>query len=157
MSYSSSIHPASGIDVQTREGVRWAVGPAAVGVLAAGSTLTVYGAHDFREVAIVVGLLVAVVVGVFGFLLPRALRGNGGSGTALALSVTAAVLLLPAFWSAQPLALGVAGALLGYAGRHGTQGSRKATAAVAIGLLAAIGYFAVYTLDALHQAGVSWA
>lgn len=156
MSYSSSIHASTGVDLRDREGARRAVLPSALGVLAAGSALTVYGAHDLREIAIVVSVLVAVVAGVYGFVLPRGLR-RGGSGTALVLSVTGALLLLPAFWSALPLAFGVAGALLGYGGRRGTQGSSAATAAVAIGALAAIGYFVIYALDALSQAGVTWA
>ncbi len=157
MTYASSIHAESDIGSVDRAGIRRALLPTAVGVVAAGGTLTVYGAHDFGEVGTVMGVFVPVVIALFGFLLPRALKSSGGSGVALTLSVVGVALLLPAFWSALPLAFGVAGALLGYAGRNGANGSGKATAAVALGVLAAIGYFAIYVLDALSQAGVTWA
>ncbi len=89
--------------------------------------------------------------------LPRKLAGESAGGTALTLSLLAAVLLLPAFWSGLPLALGVAGAILGYAGQKSVRGSAKCIAALVIGMLASIGYFAVYVLDALHRSGVAWA
>lgn len=157
MSSTSTVHSGPDYGSVDRAGITQALLPAAVAVVAAGGTLTVYGAHDFGEVGIVMGIFVPVVIGIYGFLLPRALKGSGGSGIALTLSLIGLALLLPAFWSALPLAFGVAGALLGYAGRNGASGSGKSTAAVALGTLAAIGYFAVYVLDALHQAGVAWA
>ncbi len=157
MSYTPSLQSTTdpaGID---REGARAAVIPSAVGVLAAGSTLTIYGAHDFGEILTVVSVLVLVVGIAFGVVIPRALRQESGTTAAFTMSVIAALLLLPAFWSALPLALGVAGALLGHARRNAPEGAGKATAAVVIGSLAALGYFVIYALDSLAAAGVTWA
>jgi hypothetical protein len=117
--------------------------------------LTVYGAHRLTEVVVVLAIAAVVMAAVYGFVLPRLLRRDNVGGTALALSVVALVLILPAFWSGLPLVLGAAGALLGYAGRNAATGSGKATAGLVIGLLAAIGYYAAYVLDTLNQAGVS--
>lgn len=153
MTYSAATAPSTIQHVSGRRPVLLA----AAGVLAAAGALTVYGAHDLREVVVVLAVLVTVVVGVYGYLLPRALSRPSAPGTALTLSVVAAVLLLPAFWSGLPLALGVAGALLGHAGRDAVDGSRTSVAAMLIGVLACVGYVAVYVLDALSQMGVGWA
>ena len=136
---------------------RRALVPAAVAVLVATAALTIYGARDVREIVIVLAVLASVMAGVYGFLLPRKLTQDGAGGAALTLSLVGVMLLLPAFWSGLPLALGVSGAMLGYAGRNATTGSGKCAAALVIGTLASIGYFAVYVLDALNQMGVSWA
>ncbi len=137
--------------------VRRALVPAAVAVLAVTTGLTVYGANDLREILVVLAVLVAVIGGVYGLLLPRKLSQESAGGTALTLSLIGAVLLLPAFWSGLPLALGAAGAMLGYAGRNAATGSGKCVAALVVGTLTAIGYIAVYVLDTLNQMGVSWA
>jgi hypothetical protein len=136
---------------------RRALIPAALAVFVATAGLTIYGANDLREIAIVLSVLALVIAGVYGFLLPRKLTQESAGGTALTLSLIAAVVLLPAFWSGLPLALGAAGAMLGYAGRNATTGSGKCVAALVIGTVTSIGYFSVYVLDALSQAGVSWA
>ena len=60
----------------------------------------------------------------------------------------------PAFWSGLPLVLGVAGALLGYAGRNAASGARLSIAAFVVGLLSSIGYVAIYVIDFLGQSGV---
>lgn len=150
MTYSQTVS-STGTD---RERLRRSIMPAAAGVLVAVTALTVYGAHDFQEIAVVMGVLVAVMAGVYGFLVPRALDKESAGGTALTLSVLAALLLLPAFWSGLPLALGVAGAIIGYAGRQASSGSGKSIAGFVIGAVAAIGYFAVYLLDTLAQHGI---
>lgn len=157
MSYSTRTEPNPVLDSSPRARVRRATGPAAAGVLTAGSALTLWGAHDLREVMIVVGVLLAVVAGVYGYVMPRALRSGAGSGAALVLSVAALLVLLPAFWSALPLALGVAGVMLGHAGRTGGRAGAAAAAAVVLGSLAVVGYFAVYVLEFLKEAGVPWA
>jgi len=126
---------------------------AAVAVALAAIGLTVYGAHDLREIVVVIAVLTAAIVGIYGFLLPRKLAGESAGGTALTLSLLAALLLLPAFWSGLPLALGVAGAILGYAGRKSVRGSARCIAALVLGTLASIGYFAVYVLDTLVGSG----
>ena len=61
---------------------------------------------------------------------------------------------VPAFWSGLPLVLGVAGALLGYAGRNAASGARLSIAAFVVGLLSSIGYVAIYVIDFLGQSGV---
>lgn len=131
--------------------------PLAAGVLIVSSALTAYGAHDLREIIVVITVIVAVTAAVYGFLLPRKLTQESAGGTALTLAVLAALLLLPAFWSGLPLVLGAAGAVLGYAGRNASTGSRQSMAALVLGVLASIGYFAVYLLDTLAQLGVGWA
>ena len=110
--------------------------------------------HSAWEFIIVTGVIIATAAFVFAFLLPRALRQESTGKSALTLSVLAVLVLLPAFWSGLPLILGVAGALLGYRGRHATHGSGRSTAAVVLGLLAAIGYLALYVFDTVDRAGI---
>lgn len=135
--------------------LRKSIPAVAAAVLVATAALTTYGAHDLREILVVMAIVIVTVAGVFGFLLPRKLSQESAGGTALALSLVGAVLLLPAFWAGVPLVLGVAGAMLGYAGRNARSGSGKSTVALAIGALVSVGYFAVYVLDALAQQGIS--
>lgn len=146
MSYSSTV-PQFRAD---RDGIRRGITPLAVSVLAASTALTFYGAHQIREAVVVTVIIAATVVGVYGFLLPRKLSHDSAGGTALTLSVLAALLIMPAFWSGLPLVLGAAGAALGYAGRSAPSGSGKSVAAFVIGLLASISYFATYALEALN-------
>lgn len=65
------------------------------------------------------------------------------------LSLTAALLTLPAFWTGLPLVLGAAGVVLGHVGRHRSSGSGKSIAAVVIGALVVIGYLSIYIVDGL--------
>lgn len=108
---------------------------------------TAFGAHDWAELLVVAGVLVLTAGLVFGLVVPRALRKDSAGGTALGLSIPALLLLLPAFWSGLPLVLGVAGAMVGNAGRRATTGAGKCIAAVVLGTLAAIGYLAIYVSD----------
>ena len=110
--------------------------------------------HSAWEFIVVAGIVIVTAAFVFGFLLPRTLRNEGTGKAALTLSVLAVLVLLPAFWSGIPLVLGVAGAMLGYVGRHANHGSGRSTAAVALGLLAAVGYIAIYVLDTVDRAGI---
>ena len=136
------------------DGVRRQVAIAAVSVLVASSALTVYGAHDLAEILVVLAGITVTMIGVYGFLLPRKLAQGSGATSALVLSVIAMLVLLPAFWSGLPLVLGVAGAMLGHAGRNAESGSRRSVGALVLGIIAAIGYFAIYVLDTLSQAGI---
>jgi hypothetical protein len=124
-------------------------------VFTATTALTLYGAHGRYEIPIVMTGIIVSLVGVYGFLLPRRLAQPSTGNTALTLSIVAAVLLLPTFWSGQSLILGAAGALLGSAGRKAPRGAGKSIAAIVIGLLVSIAYFAVYLLDALLPAGTA--
>ena len=101
------------------EPVRRLIWPTAAAVVLVGSAFTVYGAHDLREIVIVIAVLAAVVAATYGWLLPSRLRSGRVTTAALVLSILAIVLIPPAFWTALPLALGAAGALLGQAGRTG--------------------------------------
>ena len=91
------------------------IGLASALVAAAG---TAFGAHDWSEIAVVWGVIAVATLLVFGLVVPRALRKESAGGTALGLSIPALVLLLPAFWSGLPLVLGVAGLVVGNAGRR---------------------------------------
>ena len=123
-------------------------------VLVATAAFTAWGAHHMREFAVVMLLVVVTMIGVYGVLLPRKLRGESTGGTALTLSLIGLAVLFPAFWSGLPLVLGVAGALLGYAGRNAASGARLSIAAFVVGLLSSIGYVAIYVIDFLGQSGV---
>ena len=139
----------------TRAGIPSSVLWLAAAVFTATTALTLYGAHGRYEIPMVIIGIIISVIGVYGFLLPRKLAQPSAGGTALILSGVAAVLLVPTFWSGQSLILGAAGALLGYAGRKAPSGAGKSIAALVVGLLVCIGYFAVYLLDALLPAGTA--
>ena len=141
--------PTAELTPSSQETARRLTWPTAAAVLLVGSALTVYGAHDLREIIVVVALLAAVVAAVYGWLLPSRLRSGRVATPALVLSVLAVVLIPPAFWSALPLALGAAGALLGQAGRTGRVHTGRATAAVVLGVLAVIAYLATYAAEAV--------
>jgi hypothetical protein len=116
-------------------------------VAAAGAA---FGAHDWTEIAVIGGAIAIASVLVFGLVVPRALRKESAGGTALALSIPALLLLLPAFWSGLPLVFGVAGLVVGNAGRKAPSGAGKCIAAVVLGALATVGYLAIYISDAMN-------
>ncbi len=124
-----------------------------VAAIAVGSALvavagTAVGAHDWRELLVVMGIIAVVTALVFGLVVPRALRKESAGGTSLALSIPAVLLLLPAFWSGLPMVLGAAGLLVGNAGRRAERGAGLCIAGVVLGALAMIGYVAIYVSDA---------
>lgn len=125
----------------------------AVAVYVVTSALTIYGADDRGEIAIVMTLIAGTLLGVYGYLLPRELAKNRPSAAALVLSIGAVVLLLPAFWSGESLLLGAAGALLGYRNRKASAGASRSITALLLGLLASIGYLVIYVMDALLPPG----
>lgn len=123
---------------------------AAVGV---GSTLlalgfTALGAHDWTEIGIVGGAVVLTAVLVYGWVVPRALRKESAGGTALALTIPAVLLVVPAFWSGLPMVLGAAGLLVGGAGRNARKGAGLCIAGVVLGALAVAAYLVIYVGDA---------
>lgn len=117
----------------------------AAGLLAL--ALSALGAHDWTELLVEVGLICVTTLGVFGFLVPRALRRESAPGPALGLSIPALLLVVPAFWSGLPLVLGVGGLLVGNAGRTARTGSGRCIAAVVVGALAVLAYIAIYVGD----------
>lgn len=158
-----SISPTANPLTTDRDGLRSAVVPAGIATTFVTLGFTAWGVfwhgpgghpQEAREFYVVAGIVLVAAVAVYGLLLPKALRKESAGGTALTLSLIAAVLLLPAFWSGLPLVLGVAGAFLGYAGRSASSGAGRSTAGFVIGLLAVLGYVAIYVLDTLHQLGI---
>ena len=110
---------------------------------------TAFGAHNWGEIIIVCGIIAVATALLFGLVVPRALRKESAGGTALGLAIPALVLLVPAFWSGLPLVLGVAGLVVGNAGRRAPSGAGKCIAAVVLGTLAAVGYLAIYISDGM--------
>lgn len=121
-----------------------------IGSAVIASGFTVYGAHHWGEIGVVVGVIALTAALVFGFVVPRALRRESAGGTSLALSVPAVLLLVPAFWSGLPLVLGVAGFLVGNAGRQAHTGAGKCIAGAVLGALAMVAYVAIYISDAMN-------
>ena len=148
-------HPASAVQTTTRVPIPRPVLWLGAAVFTATTALTLYGAHGRYEIPIVMTGIIITVIGVYGFLLPRKLAQESAGGTALILSGIAAVLFLPAFWSGQSLILGAAGALLGYVGLKAPTGAGKSIAAIVVGLVASISYFAIYVLDAILPPGTA--
>lgn len=118
-------------------------------VFVVSSIWTALGAHTVTEIVVCVAIGLVAAVGLYGFVLPRTLHSESPGGLALGLSLTAALLTLPAFWTGLPLVLGAAGVVLGHVGRHRSSGSGKSIAAVVIGALVVIGYLSIYIVDGL--------
>lgn len=127
----------------------------AAAVFVVTTALTIYGADDRWEIAIVFAGIVVSVVGIYGYLLPNKPAQTSAGGTALILCTAAVLLLLPAFWSGQSFILGAAGALLGHAGRKAAEGAGKSIADFLLGLLSMVGYLATYILDAILPPGTA--
>ena len=128
--------------------------PGLVAAVAATSTLaaiafTALGAHDWSEIAVIGGAVVVTAAVVFGWVVPRALRRESAGGTALALTIPAVLLVVPAFWTGVPLVLGAAGILVGNAGRHARKGAGTCIAGVVLGALAVAAYVVIYVSDAM--------
>lgn len=130
--------------------------PIAAASALAGTALLIYGAHHWTEIMVSSTILVVVTALVFGLVVPRALRKESAGGTALALSVPAVLLVPPAFWSGLPLVLGVAGMIVGNAGRTARSGSGKAVAGLVLGALAVLLYAATYIGDVLTGGGAGF-
>lgn len=121
--------------------------PIGVATALAAAAATTYGAHGWTEIVVTVAFIAVAATLVFGLVVPRALRKDSAGGTALGLSVPAALLTLPAFWTGLPLVLGVAGIILGDRGRTARSGAGKCIAALVIGGLAVLTYLAIYVWD----------
>lgn len=109
--------------------------------LAAAAAVTSLQAHDRTEFLVVIAVCAAVGAAVYGWLLPRHMPA-GAPGSALALGIVAALLVVPAFWSGLPLILGAAAVLLGMASRVRSLG--RATTAIVLGALASVAYVAIF-------------
>lgn len=140
---------ASNTSAQLDYDLRRAALPLGSVVFVVSSIWTMLGAHNTTEIIVSLSLAALVTVGVYGYAVPRALRSERTGGMALGLSIAAALLTVPAFWSGLPLILGAAGVLLGHSGRNTGSGAGKSIAAVVLGALAVIGYLAIYIIDGL--------
>jgi len=138
------------VDAPARPGKLLALTAATFTVGTAGM---LWGAHARIEIAIVMGVLIVTTTLVYGVLLPKKLR-RPNARVAMILSAVAGASVVPAFWSALPLLLGVAGAILGYAAWKADQRPRTAVGAMVIGVLSALGYFVVY-VDELIRYGLA--
>ena len=145
MSYSTTFTGST----SDHDAARRAMLPVGVATFAGSAVWTVLGAHNLREIVVVLAVAAVVTAAVYGLLLPRSLRRESAGGTALALALLAALLTLPAYWSGLPLILGAAGVLLGLAGRNAATGAGKSVAAIGIGALAVLGYLTIYIVDGL--------
>jgi hypothetical protein len=125
------------------------VAPLAIATTLIAAAGTVYGAHDWREIIVVLPVMAVAAALVFGLVVPRALRKESAGGTALGLAIPAVLLTLPAFWSGLPLILGVGGFVVGHAGRNARTGSGKCLTAVVLSALAVLGYLAIYITDGM--------
>lgn len=138
---------------QTATRTSSAAGAGIVSALVASAATTLF-AHDWGEVAFSVPFILVASGLVFGLVVPRALRKESAGGTALGLSIPAVLLTLPAFWIGLPLVLGVAGLVVGNAGRTARSGGGKCIAAVVLGAIAVLGYVAIYVMSyALGETG----
>ena len=132
-----------------RNRLRSLVIPIGIATAVVSSVFTYLGAHDPGEYIsmLAVGLVSAAVV--YGWVVPRALTQDAAPKTAMTMSVIAALLTLPAFWTGLPLVLGAAGGLVGHAGRGAAKGSGLSIAAMLIGVLSVLGYLTIYIVDGI--------
>jgi len=134
---ATSSHPSKG-----------AIAGIGAAVLLVTAAATAVGAHDWAEIGVIVGISAVATVLVFGLVVPWALRKESAGGTALALSIPALLLVVPAFWSGLPFVLGVAGMVVGNAGRRAPKGGVACIVATVLGALAAVAYVTIYISDA---------
>lgn len=121
--------------------------PIGIAVAVVASAFTTLCAHDWGEIGFMVPVILIAAGLVFGIVVPRALRKESAGGTALGLSIPAVLLTLPGFWTGLPLVLGVAGLVVGNAGRNARSGGGKCIAALVLGALAVVGYLAIYVMS----------
>lgn len=135
------------INQSDREQAGRACLPVGLATSAVAATLSMIGAHDNAERLVEIALIAVGAAVLFGVVVPRGLRHESAGGRAIVLGVLGLLLVVPAFWSGLPAQLGVAAALLGYAGKRADAGSGKAIVGLVIGLLATMAYTAIYVGD----------
>jgi|1185.fasta_scaffold10580_3 hypothetical protein len=108
---------------------------------------TCYGAHDWTEIAMAVAAITVTTGLVFGLLAPRALRRHSAPGWSVGLGVAAVLTTMPAFSLGVPLVLGAGAAVLGNSSRTAEHSSGKAITGLVLGVVAILGYLAIYVAD----------
>ena len=141
--------PLVDIGRNDREQARRACLPVGIATTAVAISLSMIGAHDNRERLVELAVIAVGAVVLFGVVVPRRLERESAGGLAIVLGVLGVLLVVPAFWSGLPAQLGVAAALLGYAGKRAAKGSGKSIVGLVIGLLAVMAYVAIYVADFL--------
>src|SRR4051794_14240656 len=131
----------------TLPATRHPLAPVAVTAWTVALLWTFYGAHDWTEIAIGVAAITLATGLVFGLVAPRALSRTSAPGWSLGLGVMAVLATLPAFSTGVPLILGAAAAALGNTGRTNERHSTMAITGLALGVLAVLGYLAIYIGD----------
>ena len=131
----------------TLPATRQPLAPFAVSAWTVALFWTVYGAHDWAEIAIAVAAITLTTGLVFGLVAPRALRRQSAPGWSLGLGVVAVLATLPAFSSGIPLILGAGAAVLGNSSRTAERRSGMAITGLVLGVTAVLGYLAIYIGD----------
>jgi hypothetical protein len=131
-----------------------AVAPVAVGSIVLATVLAAVGTwgggdeQGTREFLVVCAIIAVAAAVVFGWVVPRGLQREAAGATAVTLSILGLLAVL-AFWAGLTPILAGGGALLGWAGRDADRGRGMSRAAIGIGALALLGYFAIYLTDAI--------
>jgi hypothetical protein len=136
-------------DTDDRTRARQALVPIAIAVAVLGSALSWQGANSRSEAIGEVVFILVVTAAIFGLVVARGLRRPAAGGRGLAMGVVGLLAVPVLFWSGLPLVLGAAATVLGHAGKRADVGSGKAIASYVLGVLALIGYVAVYVGDYL--------
>jgi hypothetical protein len=98
---------------------------------------------DYWPVLLIIAVVAAIV---FGFVVPRAVRGEWPAArTGLILSVVG-LLTVAVFWSGAPPIFAFAGILLGYLARQRGE-TGVSSAAILVGVLALVADVVIYILD----------
>ena len=159
MSYSHTVNGAT----SDQDRIRHLVLPVGVGTAVATIGFTALGIFGdgtpgagphVGEFLFLCAVVAVAAAGVFGLVVPRALTSGRFGGPALAMSLVAALIVVPVFWSGLPPVLGMGGALLGMAGRNAESGQGKSQAAIVLGLLAVLATVAIYVLDWMNTNGI---
>jgi hypothetical protein len=127
-------------------GIPAAIGAGLAALLAAWGTYGSGEEYSNGEYLAVLAIIAVATAGVFGWLVPRALRGKRGGATALVLSALG-FLAVAVFWAGLPPVFAVGGIVVGLAGWDAPRGAWLNRAAVVLGAVAIAADIAVYIAD----------
>jgi hypothetical protein len=109
---------------------------------------------DLMEFLVVSGVIAGAALVVFGWVVPRGLRGEGARVRRSRCPRSEPSWSFPAFWSGVPLVLGASGMLVGWASHDASRGRGQARAGVVLGALTVLAVIAIYCLDWMSTNGV---